>query len=278
MAVKSYLHSKINKMKISPLLIAAAILLSASLQAQTAQTRNQRGAGYFGAGLLLDVPVQQYKEFNDEIGAGIGISFLYQPSIDIPLLAGIDIGFIGNGNKTQYETIYADVTVGGTVIDELEFPFRIETNNSIFTGHFMLRALAPIKYFKPYIDGIVGFNNFSTNTSIYDESEEHYFSEDDNPLITQKNQISDWTLSYGGAFGLMVQLGSSFFIDVRCAYAIGGEADYYTEDDIENWDVEFTTTPSTTDDLGSEDIDISAIPKRSETTMLQPSLGVMFRF
>ncbi|MBC8045391.1 MAG: hypothetical protein H7Y00_01205 [Fimbriimonadaceae bacterium] len=258
------------------LLPAFFILLSSTTFAQSNSKSN--GSGYFGIGILAGVPIAEFGTYNEDMAIGVGLNFFYQPSDDIPVMVGLDLGFMGNGNNIQNEVIYAEIKVGETVIDEIQFPFRIETHNSIFAGHFVLRAVAPIKYFKPYVDGIVGFNNFSTNTSIYDESEEHYFSEADNPLITTASQNSDWTFSYGGAAGILVQCGESFFIDLRCAYAIGGEADYYVEDDIEDWEVEFTTTPTGTDDLNEDDIAISAIPKHSETTMLMPSLGVTFKF
>jgi hypothetical protein len=256
------------------------ILLSITIAfTQTSgHTSSAKGAGYFGIGLLAGAPLQEYKTYNDELAIGLGINGFYQPARNVPVMVGLHLGFLGAGNKTQYENLTAQIIVDDVVIDELNFPFRIVTNNSIFIAQCNLRAYAPIKYIKPYIDGAVGFNNFHTTTSVYDESEEYYFSEEDNPLITQKTQLSEWALSYGGAGGIMVQCGENFFIDVRCAYMIGGEADYYTEDDIENWQVEFTSTPTGTSDLSEDDIAVSAVPKHSETTMLQPSIGVLFRF
>lgn len=260
------------------LLPAFFLLLSTVTFAQTTSKNSSKGAGYFGIGLLAGAPLAEYKTYNDELSIGLGLNFFYQPTQKVPVMVGLDLGFLAAGNKTQYENLTAQIVVDDVVIDELNFPFRIETNNSIFTGHFVLRAVAPIPYFKPYVDGIVGFTNFSTTTSVYDESEEYYFSEADNPLITQKTQLSEWALSYGGAFGFMVQCTENFFIDLRCAYSIGGEADYYVEDDIENWEVKFTSTPTGTDDLSEDDISVSAVPKHSETTMLQPSIGVTFKF
>lgn len=261
-------------MKKTLLLILLFICTIHQLQAQS----NFNGAGYFGIDFIMGAPMGEYKTYNDRLSAGLNLNFFYQPSIDIPLMVGLDLGFMGNGSEYQDETLYVDLTVGGTVIDQMVIPFSIETHNNIFNGHFLLRAMAPIKYFKPYVDGIVGFQNFSTTTSIYDESEEHYFSEEDNPLITTKTQLSDWALAYGGAFGFLVQCNENFFINLRCAYLLGSKADYYTDNDIQNWDIEFSANPSSPDDLDEDDISVHAIPKHSETDVLMPSLGITFRF
>lgn len=125
-----------------------------------AQSNSKNGSGYFGINLMGGVPMGEFSNYNEDMAIGVGINFFYQPSDNIPVLVGLDLNFLGNGTNVQDETITAEIKVGETVIDEIVFPFRIETHNSIFTGHFITRVVAPIKYFKPYVDGIVGFQNF----------------------------------------------------------------------------------------------------------------------
>ena len=209
---------------------------------------------------------------------GGGFNVFFQPSIKIPVLVGFDLSFMNNGHKSQEETLIAEITAGGTVIETLYLPLRVETYNTISTGHLNLRLLSPTKFFKPYLDGSIGFNNFSTNTSIYDESEEYYLSDADNPLITTSKQNSDWTFSYGGAAGLMVELIDNFLSDLKVAYMKGGEASYYVEDDIDEWEVVFTTIPTDPDDINDDDISIAAVPKTSKTDMIIGTDGVAFLF
>ncbi len=252
------------------------ILTSSLLNAQG--RANKSNAFYFDLGFDLGIPMQEFKNFNDDVAFGGGFGFFYQPSVKIPILIGADFAFMNNGYKMQRETLYVDIVAGGTVIDQLDIPMRIETSNSINTGHLDIRFLSPTKFFKPYLDAFIGFNNFTTNTEIWDESEEYYLSEADNPLITRSNQNSDWTYNYGGAAGLMVEVGPNFLINVRVAYQLGGEAQYFVEDDIEDWEVTFSSVPTSEDDIDEDDLDISAIPKQSTTDMILGTVGIAFKF
>ncbi len=235
-------------------------------------------AVYLGLGLDMGIPINEFSTYNDHIAVGGGFDLFFQPSVKIPVLVGFDLGFLGNGYKVQRQTLYADIVVGGTVIDQLAFPLRVETSNTISTGHVNLRILSPTRFFKPYVDAQLGFNNFSTNTSVYDESEEYYLSEADNPLITSSNQNSSWTFSYGAAAGLMVELNENILIDIRAAYTKGGEATYFVKDDIDNWEIEFSSVPTSADDTTDAEIDISALPKESTTDMIQGSVGIVIKF
>jgi hypothetical protein len=254
------------------------LIMLAVITAQAQSNTNKTNAFYFDLGFDIGIPVQEFKNTNEELGVGGGFGLFFQPSVKIPILIGADFAFMNNGYKMQRETLTADIVAGGTVIETLYFPMRIETSNSINTGHLDLRFLSPTKFFKPYVDAFIGFNNFTTNTSIWDESEEYYLSEEDNPLITRTNQNSDWTYNYGGAFGLLVEVNQNFLINARVAYQFGGEANYYVEDDIEEWEVVFNTVPTSEDDIDEDDIAISAIPKQSTTDMILGTIGVAFRF
>jgi len=264
-------------MRKSILLLMFGITSVSLLQAQST-IAPKTSAVYFNIGFDMGIPINEFKTYNDEIAAGGGFNLFFQPSVKIPILVGFDLAFLGAGSQIQRETLTADIVAGGTVIETLYFPLRVETYNTISKGHLNLRVLSPTKFFKPYVDGLVGFNYFGTNTSVFDESEEFFLSEADNPLITTSNQNADWTFSYGGAAGLMIELNENMLIDLRLAYTLGGNADYYVEDDIENWELEFNTVPTDPDDFEDDDIDISAIPKNSPTHMLLGTIGLTFKF
>ena len=248
-----------------------------SLMAQTTHPV-KKSAVFFGLNFDLGIPMNDFKTYNDEVAVGGGFNLFFQPSVKIPVLVGFDLAFMNNGFKTEDKTLTADIVVDGIVIDQLLFPMHIETSNTISTGHLNLRVQSPTKFFKPYVDGILGFNNFSTKTSIYDESEEYYLSEEDNPLITSSKQNSDWTFSYGGAAGLMIELNENMLIDLRVAYSLGGNASYFVEDDIDEWEVVFNTIPTSQEEVDEEDISIAAFPKESKTDMILGTVGITFKF
>lgn len=264
--------------KILPVIVVLTTLTATQkAQAQTTHAV-QTYTVFLGLDLDMGIPINAFSDYNDHIAVGGGFNLFFQPTNKIPVLVGFDLGFLNNGYKMERQTLYADIVAGGTVIDQLEFPLRIETSNTITTGHINLRVQSPTRFFKPYIDGLIGFNNFSTNTSIYDESEEYYLSEEDNPLITRANQNSSWTFSYGAAAGLMVELNENILLDIRAAYTRGGEATYFVKDDIENWVVEFSTVPTSADTADESEIDISAVPKESTTDMVQGAVGITIKF
>lgn len=238
----------------------------------------ETAALYFNINFNLGIPINEYKTYNDEIAPGGGFDLLFQPHVKVPLLVGFNMAFMSGGSQIQRETLTADIVAGNTVIETLYFPMRVETYNSIVTGNLSLRVQAPTNYVKPYVEGLVGFNYFGTNTSVYDESEEFYLSEADNPLITSSNQNSDWTYSFGGAAGMLIQINDHMFIDLRAAYRKGGNAEYYVEDDIEEWELVFNTVPTDPDDFEEDDLDIAAVPKYSKTDMIVGTIGLTFKF
>ncbi|MEZ5014929.1 MAG: hypothetical protein R2794_11620 [Chitinophagales bacterium] len=254
------------------------ILSTGSLLAQTAGRTGNGNATFLGINFDLGIPINEFKTHNDEAAVGGGFDLFFQPTVKIPILIGFDFAFMNNGYKMQRETLTADIVAGGVVIDHLYFPLRVETYNNISTGHLNLRFLSPTKFFRPYVDGLVGFNNFNTRTSIYDESEEYLLSEADNPLITTSKQNSDWTFSYGAAAGMLVELNPNILINLRVAYTMGGTAQYFVESDIEDWEIEFNTVPTGQDDITDDDIAISAYPKKSATDMVLGTVGLTFKF
>lgn len=260
--------------KLFTLMLCCALLYPFSGSAQ------MNGKGLFGIDMVGGIPNGQFATYSDNLKFGVMVNFLYQPSEKIPISIGGDLGWLGNGRKVQYEELTADITAGGVLIDQLYFPLRIETMNNIFTGHLLLRVTAPTNVFIPYAEGFLGFNNFFTSTSIYDESEEHYFSETDNQLITSEVQQSDWGLSYGAAAGLLIQLKEELHVNLKFAYNMGTAVSYYTKEDIQNWNVEVNNINSAASgyELNEDDIEVSAVPKTSKTDMLQPTLGIAFRF
>jgi hypothetical protein len=86
-------------------------------------------------------------------------------------------------------------------------------------------------------------------------------------------------LAYGGGGGFMIKLGQTTFLDLRCLYLLGGEADYYDRSQTQSWKLVFTGSgqfnPQNPTDVTAQG---DAAPKRSKTDMFMINAGLTFQF
>lgn len=235
---------------------------------------------YFGLGLQAGIPQREFQKYQDRWGWGLNTQFSYQPSKKIPIAFGLDFGYMTFGQTSQTETLTATISANGTPIDTLSFPLKVTTANNFINTNLLIRFMAPTQVVVPYLDALFGFNSAWTNTSIYDESEEHYFTKEENHLIKSKTQSSDFTWSYGGAVGIMFDVSKVTRINLRAAYLFGGEAQYFTTKQTNNWEVTFSGNPADykPENVEEGSLDINAVPYKSTTDLLQATIGVIFRF
>ncbi len=187
-------------------------------------------------------------EFGDQVDkTGYGLSGQLALGLPVSVISlGASGGFIIYGKEQRIEpfsTTIPDVTV------------KVETQNSLFTGHLFLRVQPPFGPFKPYLDGLFGFHHLRTDTKIKDEDE--YDSEE----IASSNNFKDTVMSYGVGGGLMLRLYKSptsaagvgksveLYLDIGARYLKGGEAEYLKEGSIRRSDgqVAYDVTQSETD-------------------------------
>ena len=225
---------------------------------------------------VLGLPSGDFKNNTDAVGFGLGTAIMYQPAT-MPVAFGLDGNFQVYGSNTQKEVLTATITVGNTVIDHINIPLRITTENTIFNLNGIVRVTPEWAHVRPFIDGLIGFRNIATTTSIYDESTNYQYAKDDNGLIVKKKQLGDYVFSYGGALGVMVDVGKTekISIQLKGSYTVGGKADYFDGSDTKNWKVEFTgTDPS---NIEGDDLNYTVTPRHSTTDMITIHLGVAFR-
>jgi len=208
----------------------------------------------------LAVPQNEFDESINTLGGGININGLYRFA-DVPFGLGLDFNFINFGRDTRDEPL-------STTIPDL----RVEVENR----YNLLQLLAQAKVqsrdgiFRPFIEGLVGFNYFFTETSI---NERGFGSSD--PIASDTN-FEDFAFAWGGGAGLMIrvfdhrgresinrmseQIGAGY-INLGIRFLNGSEAEYLREGSVqvENGDVTFDTLQSRTD-------------------MLMIQLGFVFRF
>jgi len=243
----------------------------------------------FQAYPILDInfamgfPVGEFgKTTNDAgFGADFGVYFPVSKRANW-IKVGPQFMVLGTGSNTQRETQQIEISLGGQVIDVIELPLRIVTSNSLIGGHAVLRANAPINnpYFEPYLQGMIGFRRLATTVRIYDESDEGYFDPNEDGEISNTTPIEDWVFSYGGGGGVQIRLGKFIFLNLGALFLLGGEAEYYTKEDIRNFQFNFVGnnyTPSNPN-LNVDDFDLDATPSKSKTPMVQGNVGITILF
>lgn len=211
-----------------------------------------------GGGFDLGIPRGAFKLNVPQFGFG-GSGYVAVRPAGGPLLLGGDLGFMIYGRESRREpfsTTIPDVTV------------RVVTSNNILMGHLFLRLQPPTGAVRPYIEGLIGFKYFWTETrieNISDPSEE--------PIARSTNQ-QDAAWSYGGGMGLAIQVWDAtrarakkgeglvaVFVDLRLRLLLGSEAEYLKKGSIRR--------------VGSE---VRFDVQRSETDFLVPHIGVTVVF
>lgn len=226
------------------------------------------------AGLYIGAPIDEYAEATDGTGVGVNIHLGVPLIPKVPFYGGFNFGYMLFGSQTQDETLYADITSNGQVIDQIAIPLRVTTNNNIYFWHLTARAQAPLPVLQPYVQGLIGFRYMNTNTKIYDESVDGIYSNQDNGLITEQTQISDYVGSMGFGAGVQIQLSKGFMLDGRVDYMYGGKARYFDGEDTESWTVNFTGDPEMIDDLDSDVLEFETQPRESYTNMVNVTIGI----
>ncbi len=254
------------------------LLLAFFLAVQTARSQNSMQPDpIFDLNVALGFPVAEYQESGD-FGIGFDLGLYFPISKRVPSLkVGPQFMMLFTGSNTERINEQIEVTLNGQIIDVINLPLRIETNNTTIGGGAVFRANAPVsKYVEPYVQGLIGFRRFATTIRIYDESDEGFFHPDEDGEITHSTPLQDWVFSYGAGAGLQIRLTDNVFLNMSANYLFGGEADYYTKRDIKNFQFNFVgnTTNFDPDNLNSDDLELDARPSRSKTPMIQGNIGV----
>jgi hypothetical protein len=231
----------------------------------------------------MGFPVGDFgKTTNDAgFGADFGVYFPVSKRANW-IKVGPQFMVLGTGSSTQRETQQIEISLGGQVIDVIELPLRIVTSNTLIGGHAVLRANAPINnpYLEPYLQGMIGFRRLATTVRIFDESDEGYFDPNEDGEISNSTPIEDWVFSYGGGGGVQIRLNKFIFLNLSALFLLGGEAEYYTKEDIKNFQFNFVGNNYTSGspDLDPDDFKLDAIPSKSKTPIVQGNVGITILF
>lgn len=195
------------------------------------QTASQNEVG-FQAGIALELGLP-HKEFHKNItnpGYGIGLHFAVAPHA-APIMYGVEANYMMYGYENQ-SIPFNGSSAGRVNVD-------LQTTNGIFSGHFFTRLQPKSGIFRPYVDALVGFNYFNTQSSIQNEIT--------NEDIVSSINFDDAAFSYGGGLGVMFEISrgelfksekkagqfGSTLLDFRVRYMRGEEADYLRKGSIQ---------------------------------------------
>jgi hypothetical protein len=209
-----------------------------------------------GIGLAIGIPQGDFKINVPELGWGGEGHFGVRVSSH--LIVGGDLGFMIYGSERRREPF--SLTIPDVTVDVI-------TSNNIFLGHLLLRIQPESGSVRPYVDGLVGFKYFWTETRIEDEN-------DPSEPIASSTNLEDFAFSYGAGFGVAFQLVDGtekrretgegplgIYLDLRVRYLVGSEADYLKKGSIQR--------------VGTQLIyDV----QRSKTDFLVPHIGVSVVF
>jgi hypothetical protein len=225
------------------------VLLFLSRASASAQERFQAG-GHF----MLGFPQGEFKENVDHTGLGGDFYFAYHFPKSI-ISAGISFGFLIYGSETREEPLSPNIP---------ELIVDVTTTNSILLCHAFIRVQPHEGLVRPYVDGLVGLNYLTTDTSIGNNGSggSHISS----------NNYNDLAFSYGVGGGAMASLlqvrrkdsGRRLFsidLDVGARYLQGGEAEYLKKGSVHR-------------EGGVVIYDVY----RSKTNLLKAYIGVTFSF
>lgn len=233
-------------MKNRLVLVVIIIFVSTLLSSQNLKGQEVQ----FGLDFQVGAPQNDFSaQMGSRLGFGIGGMIGYRFD-NTPFLFGVDFGFMNFGTETR------DEPLSSTIPD-----LRVEVENSynLFHGDLLLRVLSPERAARPYLEGLVGFNHFFTQTVLRERG-----GISSEPEKLRDTNFRDSALSYGFGAGLQFRVfrddgtrieNSEFsgpysvYIHLASRYMFGREAEYLKEGSIirEGGNVTYDVNRSTTD-------------------------------
>jgi opacity protein-like surface antigen len=251
------------------------ILLTFASERTFAQT-------HCGVSFTLGFPYNDFRQNTDAVGAGLNINALFPIFKNSPLFVGFDFGYQVYGYRSYRRNLDAQIVANGQVIGTIPMNFKISNTNNLLNGHLVMRLKAPLKYVQPYVDGLVGFKNLYTRTTIEDLTNNSYYNNNNNNnntnesnIINSRTNLADWAFSYGYGGGLMFSLSENVSLDAKVIFLQGGEARYFDKESTANWDIRFVQGNSGT--LEPVNAAVMGI-KYSRTDMIFGQIGLTFHF
>jgi len=158
---------------------------------------------------------------------GISFSFGVKPC-KLPFYVGVMGEYLPYGSDSRYQTVY--------IAEFGDVDFTIKHTYSKFSGFAFLRIL-PIEKVRLrfYLDGLLGFSNYNTSSSIPTD----YSYDDENSDFVRISNLNDTVLCYGAGTGLLIKVGKDsknkkdeHFINIGVQYTYSPKTEYYKKGSI----------------------------------------------
>lgn len=204
---------------------------------------------------MIGSPQKDFGKNVDALGYGFHIlGTLWSPSVERPFTIGLNGRYLIYGLKTTRRPFSSTIPEVGV---------DVTTTNSLANLHLLMQINPFGGTVQPYTEGLFGGAYIFTTTEIKsDYSNQH---------IASSTNYDDFTWSYGGSAGLLIQLSrdlvdvSVLYLDLKVRYMFGTEAQYLTENGI-------VINPA------DSQVQVTYLPKKSNTDLLSFHIGVTAYF
>lgn len=203
---------------------------------------------------LLGYPQSGFRDNVDRTFYGASGDFFFRLPRS-PFSVGITLEYLNYGSETR---------TGPLGIDFPEVWVDVTTRNSILSSAAVLRLSPREGPFRPYVEGVIGFNYLFTSSIVSDDDD---WSDD----IASTTNFDDWAFAYGAGAGGVIRVldvrgreGGSVFslhLDLGLRYIKGGAAEYLKEGSLLR-------------DRGR----IIYSPLASKTDLIKTHIGIAFLF
>jgi hypothetical protein len=176
-----------------------------------------------GASFMIASPQGDFKNNVDQLGFGLQVEgTLWTPTIERPFSIGLSAGYLVYGHVSEtrawpgFPGIY----------------LNLSRTNSIANLHMLFKIAPFMGSIRPYVEGIFGGNYLFTTSEVKSQNSQQE--------VASTTNYDDITWSYGGGGGLLFKLFenidevSTIFLDLKVRYMYGTEAEYLTENSIDN--------------------------------------------
>lgn len=194
----------------------------------------------------IGIPQGDFRNQSDHLGGGANLMGGYRFA-NSPVMLGLEFGFMNFGTDIRDEALSDNIP---------DLRVEVENRYNLMHGDLLLRLITPPSTFRPYVDGLIGFNYFFTETVIRDRDD--FFGDDEKLSDTN---FDDTALSYGFGAGTQIRVWqrrrmlttssepSSVYLNIRGRYMFGREAKYLQKGSVhtDNGKVAYDVSQSTTD-------------------------------
>ena len=178
----------------------------------------QGGAGGLGASSQGD--------FSTNVGGAGGLLIHLDRRLRGSVFSlGGELAYMVYGDESR------DVALGSLIPEVPDASVTVNTENAMLLLHARLRAQRRAGRWRPYADGLFGFNDLFTKSSV-EGAQDCSGDSCSATEVAGATHSRDFVLSYGGGAGVMYVFRSTPGtpkLDFSVRYLRGGEADYLTE-------------------------------------------------